>query len=189
MSRTFEIEPALIGRYKAGDITAFRQLVEVLMKPAYHHALMLTGNHEDALDMSQEAFIRAWKHRASVDAGRPFFPWFYTLLRRLCLNNIRNNSRRKDNPERNRDQWLEPVDYSTPHDITVQHELSEMVSKALGMLGLEDREIITLKDLQGYSYKEISEILSVPAGTVMSRLYTARQRFKVKMKEVGYETV
>lgn len=183
-----EIEPALIGRYKAGDLNAFRQLVDALMKPAYNHALMLTGNHEDALDMSQEAFIRAWKHRASVDATRPFFPWFYTLLRRLCLNSIRNNARRKDRPEVNQNEWIEPVENSNPHEITVQNELSGMVSKALGMLGIDDREIITLKDLQGYSYKEISEILSVPTGTVMSRLYTARQRFRAKMKEVGYET-
>ena len=82
-------EPAdgdLVRRAQAGDAEAFGQLVTRYMRPAYFAALGLVGSREDALDLSQEAFARAFRARRAIDPDRPFYAWYYTTLRRLCFN-------------------------------------------------------------------------------------------------------
>lgn len=178
----------LIQRSIAGDKNAFGLLVIRYMQRAYYLARTFTGSHEDALDLSQEAFVKLWRSLGKLDPEKDFFPYFYAILRNLCLNFVRDTKKRatpfsfimNDGEIRGAQSVL-------PDSIVIQSELPAMIGKSLNNIPAEDREIILLKDIHGYSYKEIAALLSIPIGTVMSRLYTARSRFRTSMKEMGYE--
>lgn len=189
MDELIQSDTALMKRCRSGDGQAFRQLVEQLKKPAYHHALALTGNHADALDVSQEAFARAWMSIGRFDPSKPFYPWYYTILKRLALNCLRAHRRRRENNTGDEWQFAEH-ESGTSDDPAEAHQSSEMhalVSRVMRQLAPEDREIIVLKDMHDYRYQEIALMLSIPVGTVMSRLYTARRRFRAMMEDTGYE--
>jgi RNA polymerase sigma-70 factor, ECF subfamily len=177
----------LLERCSSGDRDAFRLLVLQLMKPAYFHALAITGNHEDAVDVSQEAFVKAWKAMPGFDPGRDFYPWYYTILKRLALNAIRNRKRRRETAVSDLPGWIEPRNMETPESHLEDRELSEKVQLVIAGLPPEDREILVLREMEGYTYREIAGMLGIPEGTVMSRLYAARQKFRSRMKETGYE--
>ena len=187
MARNIHIESDILDRCRSGDRQAFGILVQQLMKPAYFHALALTGNHDDAVDVSQEAFVKAWKSLPAFDTSRAFYPWYYTILKRLSLNALRSRSRRRETAISSLPGWVEPRSGETPESRFEDRELSEQVNRILTALQADDREILVLRDIEGYTYKEIAHILSIPEGTVMSRLYTARNRFRLRMKESGYE--
>ncbi len=92
-------ERALVQRARAGDRGAFGELVTRYMRRAYYVALGLVGSHEDALDLSQEAFVRAFRARASLDPDRPFYAWLYQIVRRLCFNFLRDRKTRSSRLE------------------------------------------------------------------------------------------
>ncbi len=188
MNSRIHIESDIVKKVSNGDTGAFTDLVNRLMKPAYFHALALMGNHEDAVEVSQETFIKVWNSRKRVDPDRPFYPWFYTILKRLCLNQHRGRSRKKEDVMSSLASWIEPeAEDGNPSDAVIEQEQKKMIEDSLSRLSMDDREIIVLKDLEGYSYKEIAEMIDIPIGTVMSRLYTARKRFKTEMEVAGYE--
>lgn len=187
MKNSIQIPAKLIREVRNGNRSAFHDLTESLMKPAYFHALAIVGNHEDAVDISQETFIRVWKNRKKMDPDRPFYPWFYTILKRLCLNSSRDRLRRKESVLSELPDWIEFKSNSNPGDDIIRSEEKNLIREALSVMKPDDREIIVLKDLQDYSYREIAEMLAIPAGTVMSRLYTARRKLKSNMEEAGYE--
>jgi len=189
MNNRIHIEAGIVRQVCRGDSRAFKKLVDSLMKPAYYHALALLGDRDDAVELSQQTFIRAWNSRQSLDPERPFYPWFYTILKRLCLNAQRDRNRGRETALSMLPTWLEPVSDEDASSGILQAEQSRMVQQALSGLSIDDREIIILKDLEGYAYKEIAELLDIPVGTVMSRLYTARKRFKTKIEEAGYEHI
>ncbi len=187
MNDRIHIDTELVRQVKHGDTHAFQKLVDRLMKPAYFHALALLHNHDDAVEISQETFIKVWKARKRIDPDRPLYPWFYTILKNLCLNLSRDQSRKKETAVSRLTYWTEPEGDRNPSNEMVRKEENQLIEQTLAKLDMNDREIIVLKDLEGYSYKEIAELLDIPIGTVMSRLYTARKRFKTYMEEAGYE--
>jgi len=175
-----ENEGQIIREWKDGRKQAFEVLVRHYMTDAYLTAYGFVGNAEDARDLSQEAFIKVYQARESFDAQRPFYPWFYRVLKNHCLNFLKRGRRPmmplyyEDNPERERF----PANTPTPLDTLEQEERRRMMRVAVAMLSDDHREIIVLKNFKGCSYKEISETLDVPMGTVMSRLYYARRALK-----------
>jgi RNA polymerase sigma-70 factor, ECF subfamily len=178
----------LIRRSIAGDKGAYGMLVTRYMQRAYYLARTFTGSHEDALDMSQDAFVRLWRSLKKLDPDKDFFPYFYAILRNLCLNAVRNAKKRAmPFSSTMNDSEISGTASIPPDSVVTLSELPGMVEKAMERISAEDREIILLKDVHGYSYKEIAVLLTIPIGTVMSRLYTARSRFKKCMKEMGYE--
>jgi RNA polymerase sigma-70 factor (ECF subfamily) len=189
MDELRQADTALLKRCRSGDGQAFRQLVEQLKKPAYFHALALTGNHADALDVSQEAFARAWMTIGHFDPSKPFYPWYYTILKRLALNCLRARQRRREHSIGDEWQYAEHGSDTSddPAETRQSIETRALVSRVMRQLTPEDREIIALKDMHDYRYKEIAFMLSIPIGTVMSRLYAARQRFRAMMEDSGYE--
>lgn len=181
-------EKELLRRSIKGDKQAFGQLVTRHMKRAYYMARTFTGSHEEALDLSQEAFVRFWRSLKKFNPEREFFPYYYVILRNLSLNSIRNKKiRAMPFSLLTETGVLYSVTDGTGDKTATGSELSEMIQSAMGQIPTEDREIILLKDMHGHSYKEIAAMLSIPVGTVMSRLYTARNRFRQRMKETGYE--
>lgn len=177
-------ERALVMRARAGDRRAFGELVERHMRRAYYVALGLVGSHEDALDLSQEAFARAFRARRSLDPDRPFYAWLYQIVRRLCFNFLRD-TRRRSQRLREAVPWLAEqagervVD---PARSAERAELRARLEAAIESLPEREREVLVLKEFEGLRYREIAELLGVPVGTVMSRLYAARKHLAVSLE-------
>ena len=160
----------------------FEVLVKQNMKRAYFSAFGILGSHEAAMDISQEAFVRAYKNFRKYDPKRNFFTWYYKILRNLCLNFIRDNKNRKAETIFESSK-VEP-EMITPEQMFEENQLSEMLHDAISKLDLEDREIIILREFENYSYDKISGMLNIPVGTVMSRLFYARKKLAAKMEKV-----
>lgn len=174
-----ETDMALVRRAQAGDEAAFGRLVERYMRRAYFAALSLVGSREDALDLSQEAFARAYRSRDAIDPERPFYAWLYQILRRLCFNFMRDRSTRARVLE-SAGAWLAnaAADRAAPNPAEAfeREERRRMVAAAIESLPAREREVLALKEFEGLSYREIAALVGVPIGTVMSRLYSARRR-------------
>jgi len=174
----------LIRRAQAGDREAFGLLVTRYMRAAYFAALGLVGSREDALDLSQEAFARAFRARARLDPDRPFYAWYYTTLRRLCFNFLRDR-RRRDAWIAAGEMWIETRAVSTaesPERVAERHDAQRRLADAIARLPDHEREVLVLKEFEGLKYREIAELVGVPVGTVMSRLYAARQRLSAVLE-------
>lgn len=181
-----ENDHGLVLRSQRGEAHAFGLLVQRHMQRAYFTALALTGSPEDARDLSQEAFVRAYRAIAKFDAAAgAFFTWYYRILRNLCLNLRRDRSRRARPFAEIGESVMEQVAAATEEDPAVlaeRNELQDALWRALASLKPAACEVIVLKDFQGMSYKEIAEALHCPAGTVMSRLFEARRRLRELME-------
>lgn len=177
-------ERAALERCHRGDTEAFGVMVNRNMKRAYFTALGLVGNHADALDLSQEAFVRAFRAMPRFDVNRKFFTWYYQILRNLCLNHLRRRNRHGEVNATENSQDSESTPPSPAHDIADpavladRSELAVAVWRAVAQLKPEAREVFLLREVEGCSYAEMAERLGVPQGTVMSRLYYARQELK-----------
>jgi RNA polymerase sigma-70 factor (ECF subfamily) len=184
LSHAEATDATLIRRAQGGDRAAFGELVSRYMRRAYFGALGLLGSHDDALDVSQEAFIRAFRARRSIDPERPFFPWLYQILRRLCFNVGRDRGTRRRLLEQ-ASPWLASVASGAgavdPSRAAEQSELRDRVAAAIQGLPAGQREIIVLREFDGLSYGEIAEVTGIPLGTVMSRLHTARRSLAAKL--------
>ena len=180
-------EAILMRRARAGDTAAFGELVSIYMQRCYYAALGMVGSPQDAEDLSQEAFARAFRARARLDPERPFYPWMYQILRRLCYNYTRDTSSRRRKMER-AGGWL--VAQATaraaaddPERVRATDALRERLERAISELPPAQREVFVLKEFEGLKYREIAELLDVPIGTVMSRLYAARQRLAERLED------
>jgi RNA polymerase sigma-70 factor (ECF subfamily) len=162
-----------IERCKAGQTEAFGELVRQYQSQALGHALTLLGNLPDALDAVQDAFVAAYEALGRFDASRKFYPWFCTILRHRCYK-VLTSRRRRPATAIDDIQLLAP-----PADETLGEETA-VVQRVLQELAPEDRELLVLKHLEGLTYEELAQRLGVTAGTVMSRLYHARRRFREK---------
>jgi RNA polymerase sigma-70 factor (ECF subfamily) len=154
--------------------SGFEQLVKQNMRRAYFVALGFTGAHDPAMELSQEAFIRAYRNFNNFDKDKNFFTWYYKILKNLCLNFLRDNKNRKT------ELYLEPGDAlltgKSPEEIFEENELVQELYLAMDKLNAEEREILVLREFEEMSYHEISALLNIPEGTVMSRLYYARKK-------------
>ncbi len=177
----------LVRRVRAGDTPAFGKLVERYMRRAYYAALGLVGSHEDALDLSQEAFVRAYEARHRIDPELPFFTWLYQILRRLCFNFVRDRGLRRRKLE-GAAEWLaqeasQRIDEPDPQRGAELSELRQRLRRGIEALPDREREVLVLKEFEGLRYREIAELVGIPIGTVMSRLYTARRNLARAMED------
>ncbi len=172
-------EAEIIASIRSGDKQAYREIVEKYMRRAYCIALGLVGDPDAAMDVSQMAFIKAYKNLKRFDLERPFFPWFYRILRNLSLDHIRRAKRMHEIP-------LE--DAKILSDESEDRDLKEALWKAIEDLPTEQREIIVLRYFEGLSYKEIAETVGKPIGTVMSSLHYSKRKLKDRLGEfLGFE--
>jgi RNA polymerase sigma-70 factor, ECF subfamily len=164
-----EDDVVLVRRCLGGDTTAFEPLVERYHRPLFNLAARLLGNRDEALDSTQNAFVKAYEHLASFDQNQRFFSWVYQILRNECLNVLR--SRRPVSPL--------PDDLTasgSPADAFEEGERQATVQAALLLLTEDQREVVLLRHFTELSYEEIAASIGVPVKTVKSRLYSARQR-------------
>lgn len=172
-------EREILELVKKGNREAYQEIVSRYMKTAYYIALGLVHNHQDALDISQEAFVRAFRRIKSFNAERRFFPWFYQLMKNLCIDHLKRTSRMKEVPL----DGIQILDEKKEDE-----EMKRVLWKGIEELAFEQREVIILRYFRQFSYQEISEIIGKPIGTVMSSLYYAKKRLKVIVaKYLGFE--
>jgi len=179
-------ESRLVREAQRGGVEAFSKLVEKYKRRAYFAALGLVRNHHDALDLSQEAFARAYRAMRRFDTTRPFYPWLYRIVRNLCLNHLKRRSRQQEVSM----EIIEPRGGESladsragPAELAVRNELRERLWRAMENLTPEHREILVLRHFQEMSYAEIAETLECPPGTVMSRLHAARRNLRDRLDE------
>ncbi|MCA9731348.1 MAG: sigma-70 family RNA polymerase sigma factor [Deferribacteres bacterium] len=183
MTNTLINERDLILRCQQGDKDAFGTLVKKYMQRAYYTALGFVGSHENALDLSQEAFVRAYRAIQRLDADRSFYTWYYTILRNLCLNFKRDKAKKARSFSEIGETSLRSIrdkDADTAHSVELS-ELQSAVWTALEKLTANEKEIIILRDIQELAYHEIAQTLDIPIGTVMSRLYNARRSLRAQL--------
>jgi RNA polymerase sigma-70 factor (ECF subfamily) len=179
-------ERQLLVRCKKGDKAAFTMLVERYMRRAYYSTLQLVGNHADAVELSQQAFVKAYRAMRKFDTSKDFFPWLYRITRNLCFTHLRKRSKEKARSLTRREDGA-PIEIADslhdPHAIAERNELKEILWRELSELTPAEKEIIIFRDIEGLSYKEIAASLEIPIGTVMSRLFNARRKLRERMKK------
>src|SRR5262249_19230528 len=158
-------------------------LVERHRRKTYFAALAWIGDREEALDISQEAFARAFQALPRFDTRYPFYPWIYRIVRNLCFSLLRKSGTKRPlslsrgAEDAAREEGV-PDARCDPGALATRTELSENVWKAINPLRPNDRKIAVLNPSLEQSYQEIAEAPRIPVGTVMPRLYSARQRLK-----------
>jgi len=184
-------EKAVIARAQRGDTNAFGTLVRVYQRRAYAAAYGVVGNRDDALELAQEAFIRAFRAIGRFDAKLPFYPWLHRIVRNTCLNHLKQRKRRGESSLESltEDGFEFPETTTGPEEAAELASLRDAIRKAMGGLTPPQREILELRHLLELSYSEISEQLGVPIGTVMSRLHGARKAMRLVLEEAGMGAV
>lgn len=169
-----------IRRAQKGDAQAFETLVAPHEKKIYALCLRLMGNREDALDGAQEAMLRAWRSMRSYRKEASFSTWLYRIATNACLDLLR---KKKVRPAVSLDVLTEvgfaPIDpEGDPHAKAEEIARREALAIGIAALPVDLRTILVLRDVQGFSYEEIGEILKMPMGTVKSRINRARERLR-----------
>jgi RNA polymerase sigma factor (sigma-70 family) len=155
----------------------FEEAVLPHLDAAFNLARWLVRNSTDAQDLVQEAYLRAWKGFAGFHGGDGR-SWMLTIVRNTCYTWLRNRSRRNLTVEFDEGVHTQESSMPNPERTFYENVNREVVEQALQQLSAEFRESIVLRELEGLSYREISEIAGIPVGTVMSRLARARARLR-----------
>ena len=180
-----------VKRLRAGDAAEFEQLVRTCEKRVYNLALRYTNNEADAADITQEVFLRVYRALPDFKEESSITTWVYRITVNTAIDLTRKKTRRRENsltgygedddaPER------DIIDESfSPEQQYEQTELREAIGAAIAGLSEEHRKIIIMRDVNGMSYSEIGEILSLGEGTVKSRLFRARDRLRAALEKRG----
>lgn len=178
-------EKDIITQCQQGDTQAFRQVVERYQAMLLTLGIKMLGDEEDAKDLVQDTFLRAWERIAKFDPRYSLSTWLYTIASRLCLDRIRH-------------QHLAPLPadeqvlrrYMTDdnaHRQLENNEIASLVRLLADQLGAKQRLVFTLSCLEGRDNQEIEQITGLSARQVKSNLYAARQTVKEQLKHLGYE--
>lgn len=179
---TREQEAAIVRKVLGGDANAFETLVLEYEKNVYNIALRMTGNSEDAADMTQEAFIKAYNSLQSFRGDSKFSVWLYRIVSNVCLDFLRSKNRRPTvslsvEDDDGEDAQLDVADESQSPELLLDRKLTrDSVRRGLDSLPPDYRQILLLREIQGLSYDEIAQALSLEVGTVKSRIFRARKR-------------
>jgi len=166
----------LVARATAGDLEAFNQLVTRWERPIYALAYRTLGREEDARDVVQEAFLRAYRGLRGFKGQAKFSSWLYRITLNLCRDWMRRERRA---PVVQVPEGTDPVDLADMHaaptesveDLVARREMSAAVARAMAELPEEQRTAIMLKEYQGLTFQEIADLLDCPLSTVKTRLY------------------
>jgi RNA polymerase sigma-70 factor, ECF subfamily len=165
----------LVTRAQDGDVDAFNQLILRWERPIYALAYRVLGREEDARDVSQEAFLRAFRALPGFKGQAKFSSWLYRIALNLCRDWMRKQRRA---PVQQIPEGIDPVEMAgetgpaeSIEELVARKELSEVVSEAMKLLPEEQRTAIVLKEYHGMTFQEIADMQGVPLSTVKTRLY------------------
>ena len=162
----------LVQKCLDGDTAAFGLLVDRYQKPVYNAALRILGDSDEAQDVTQDTFVRAYQHLSGYNAHQKFFSWLYRIAINVSLSTIEHRRREEhldDDP---------PSDESSIESKIDRFDRAALVEEALRRLSFDHRTAIILRHYLDLSYADIATVLSLPERTVRSRIYEARQELK-----------
>jgi RNA polymerase sigma-70 factor (ECF subfamily) len=176
----------LVGRARRGDQEAFTQLIVQYQVSLYNMALRMVGRPEDAADIAQEAFLRAWEKIRTLREA-PFKSWLFQIAANLCYDYFRRGRRYGVMPEEDQTSTSNVVGLGIampdPQERTEAHERTRLVRESIAGLDHDMRIAIVLRDVNGMAYDEIAGILRVPLGTVKSRIARARAQVQERLQQ------
>jgi len=190
MSKDY-VEPndaELVSRYREGDAQAFEVLVKRYQRKIYGLALGIVHNPEDALDVSQEAFVKVHRYIDRFEGSASFYTWLYRIVVNLCIDHLRRAGRAHKveyDDAIDRSEGVLSAEAIVPSQIGANpgkalrnKQILEAIQQGLATLSENHRAVIVMRELQGLSYKEMAEIMECSKGTIMSRLFHARKRLQ-----------
>jgi len=182
-------ERATLVAARNGDQAAFGTLVHAYQRRAYAAAYSFVGNRDDALELAQEGFVRAYKAMSRFDTQMPFYPWLYRIIKNACLNHLKKKRRRGEySLDSMMQSGFDAVHKGRdPKEAAQLEDLKRSIVQAMDRLTADQQEILRLRHFLEMSYAEIADCLDIPAGTVMSRLHAARKRLRKVIEEEHQE--
>lgn len=185
----------LVEEFRGGNIQAFNSLVERWQSRIHRFAYRYFSSHDEAMEITQKTFIKAYKKIDSLDDARKFPAWIYRIANNLCLDETKRVGRK-------RSATLEAIseipaadkDIHFPGRSLQKHELGELLQRALNQLPAEQRIVVIMKEYEGLKFCEIAEILEEPENTIKSRMYYGLKKLRqifdqwnIEMEEWNYE--
>ncbi len=182
----------LVARSMGGDLDSFNQLVLRWERPIYALAYRVIGREEDARDVAQETFLRAFRALKGFKGQAKFSSWLYRITLNLCRDWIRREKRTPVAQPPEGVDIIELAGEGTPSEsieqLVARHELGRAVGKAMSMLPEEQRTAIILKEYHGLTFQEIADLLDCPLSTVKTRLYQGLTVLRKQLREAGVES-
>ena len=179
---TDDDDRALVERCLRGERSAFEQLVVRYQKPVFNAALRLLHSPEDARDVAQTAFLKAYEHLASYDTGFKFYSWLYRIAVNEALDAL--HARKPSEPL----DGSEPDETRGPEQVVEGEQIGRAIESELAQISPDLRSVIVLRHVLHLSYQDMSDILVLPEKTVKSRLYSARQLLRERLQRHGLKT-
>lgn len=178
-------EEVIVRRAQKGDLAAYDELVRRYQERIYATLYHMTSNHEDANDLAQEAFIKAYQAIKSFKGGSSFYTWVYRIAVNKTINFLKQRKNRSgmslndlDFNVENDPDLVALISDKTPRRDATLAELQKKLNEAMQQLSEQHRLVVTLHDVQGLAHEEIAEIMECNVGTVRSRLFYARQQMQ-----------
>lgn len=168
------MEKELIIAAKNGNREAFSKLVQIYLRRIYKTAYFFLRNVDDAEDVCQTTFMNAYRHIKTFNESKPLFPYLYRTVKNTCINQLR----KKQSSTLTNPKHLKADPKYSPEQIAENSYSEELLHRALDKLPPDSREILMLKYWNNLGYREIAEVLSIPEGTVMSRIFYARKKLR-----------
>ena len=182
----------LVAAFQDGDVSAFDQLVRRWDRRIHGAIYRVVGTDEDARDLCQEAFLKAYRGLGTFKREARFSSWLYQIALNVCRDRLRRRRGRivvsLEEVEASGDGGLRTSEPS-PLERVEAHDLSRMVASAMATLTAEEREVIVLKEYQGLTFPEIAETLSVPLSTVKTRMYRGLAQLRHRLEQEGIRGV
>lgn len=181
----------IVRKVLQGDVNAFEKLVTEYEKAVYAIAQRMTGNPEDAADMTQETFIKAYNSLGSFRGDSKFSVWLYRIANNVCLDFLRSRSRKPTvslsvEDDEGEESQLDVADESQSPELLLERGLTrDAVRRGLDTLPPDYKQILLLREIQGLSYEEIASALGIDLGTVKSRIFRARKKLCTFLIEDG----
>ncbi len=186
-------EADLLVRAQSGDTVAFDNLITLHRERIYMHVFQIVRNEDDALDLTQEAFIRAWRALARFDATAPFSSWLHRIATNAAIDLCRRRQIRPQTEMASGAMKIDPASRTTPSRPEVpgasldRAEIKRRVESAFTALSPEHRAAIVLKEIEDLSYEQIAQRLGCSIGTVTSRLFYARKKLQTLLRDLHEE--
>ena len=186
-------DPQLVEWSRGGDMEAFEELVARHRDKIFARAILMVRNEEEALDLSQEAWVKAWQRLVQFQGESSFATWITRIVINLCLDHLRRQKRvRAESVEALEEEsgGVErqmPVEFVNPTEGLEKEEMRQRIDEAMEKLTDAHRTVLMLHEFEGLEYKEIAKRVGISIGTVMSRLFYARRRLAALLQGLKRE--
>ena len=190
MPQAHQADEALVAEARRGNVGAFGELVERHQDALFNGICRRVRQREDAEDLTQEVFVKAFRNIARFEGRSSFYTWLYSIAINVVISHRRKLGARRHASTfsldgGDGDRPLDVADHAATPDVASQHhEMGERIEQAIAQLDEEHRTIVVLRDIEGFDYEAIGKLLGCPQGTVKSRLHRARLALREQLKDL-----